>query len=353
MLLKKKILERGRQNNYDLLRVYAMLMVILNHVSDYYLIKTNYTCEEVFLFEGLSHCAVPVFLMLTGAFLIDKTANVKPKQFYLRAFNKLMVPTLIFMVIYWIHDFRLGKINSVFEALEGLKTGFTGLYAHWYVFMLVGIYAVLPVVSLVKSQVSRHSYEKFVILYFVWAMLSRHFESNAASWTIGNSLTFIGYVFVGDAIKQRIKRKNNYAGITCVIMSAIILLIDYYVLYVRVQHGDSYYNQLFGLYAAPLVIAGSLLLFIGFGLLSVKFSTFFLAKNSFIVYLCHKLVLEWLEPVFNKLEFMSSVNLTIIILIKVVFALSISLIIAMVFNTLYEKFQKFIQYSFQLGVKDE
>lgn len=54
-----------REVNYDYLRAFAMIMVILNLVADYYLQIYSGTGWEnpfpVYIFEGISHCAVPLF----------------------------------------------------------------------------------------------------------------------------------------------------------------------------------------------------------------------------------------------------------------------------------------------------
>lgn len=68
-------MDKKRENNFDVLRILAMIMVIINHVADYYLAKTNMQNLTVFLFEGIAHCANPVFLMLTGAFALEKSGG--------------------------------------------------------------------------------------------------------------------------------------------------------------------------------------------------------------------------------------------------------------------------------------
>ena len=75
---------REREINYDWMRVFAMSMVILNHIADWYLLRMAEPSRLVYLCEGLSRCAIPLFLMLTGAFVVDKAAKETPKIFYLK-----------------------------------------------------------------------------------------------------------------------------------------------------------------------------------------------------------------------------------------------------------------------------
>lgn len=66
------------------------------------------------------------------------------------------------------------------------------------------------------------------------------------------------------------------------LLGIALLAIDYFILFVRVQHGDIYYNKWLSLYAAPLVILGSILVFSGGGMLELQRDFSFLSKQ--IVY---------------------------------------------------------------------
>ena len=323
------IREHIRENNYDLIRVFAMFMVIMNHVADYYLIKTDYTSKTVFVYEGISHCAIPLFLMLTGGFLLNKATKINLKQFYIKALKKLMIPTAIFIIIYWIHDYK--KI-SVTYILSGLSKGFLGMYAHWYMFMLIGIYAVIPFILIIKFSIDSDTYEKLVLIYFIWCMLSRQLDDSKAAWTVGNSMTFLGYVMMGDLIKNKITVINNKKGLLMCLLGIALLAIDYFILFVRVQHGDIYYNKWLSLYAAPLVILGSILVFSGGGMLELQRDFSFLSKQSFIVYLCHKLVIDRVSPFWGYIEMKFKYNFKIIIPIETVLVFLISLAVAIMFN---------------------
>ena len=63
-----------RENNLDILRVIAAIMVIIQHVLAIYIFRTRdnlpgYTTTAN-LFMSVSVFAVPIFVMLSGAFLL-------------------------------------------------------------------------------------------------------------------------------------------------------------------------------------------------------------------------------------------------------------------------------------------
>lgn len=163
-----------RAINFDCMRVFAMCMVILNHIADQFVLNdsqawlhTGYT----YVFESVSHCAIPLFLMLTGVFVIEKAGKTAPKKFYLHSAKKLGIPFAVFVIIYFVYDVCIAKTKIVEDIWRGILTGFVGMYAHWYMIMLMMIYAFLPLVAFIKNRVSHEAWTKGVIIFFYGSCL--------------------------------------------------------------------------------------------------------------------------------------------------------------------------------------
>ncbi len=267
-------------------------MVIITHVADYYLLKTEMQDPIVFLFEGISHCANPLFLMLTGAFALERSGGVEPEQFWKKSFFKLGSPTIIFAVIYWVADIYVGAITNPLRICKDIATGFYQRYPHWYMSMLSSIYFVLPFIARAKKSISERTYRKAVIAYFVWAMVGLYFDEVQASWTIGLAMSYMGYVLLGNILKDWHFKKNNKIGTLLIILGSFILMLDYYIIYLMVQQGGDYYNKFLWGYKAPLVIIGTLMVYIGFNKIIVRRSFAGCAKYSFYIYLSHRLIMN-------------------------------------------------------------
>lgn len=81
----KRMMNKKREENYDLLRIVSAIAVIMIHVSAGY--KTAITSDAVFgqlyerhqieilLYNTLSRFAVPCFVMLAGAFALADDRN--------------------------------------------------------------------------------------------------------------------------------------------------------------------------------------------------------------------------------------------------------------------------------------
>ena len=338
----RKIVSNGevhRESNYDWMRVFAMCMVILNHVADYYINIWNrrelIPNRTIYICEGISHLAVPLFLMLTGVFVIDKAGKLAPKVFYIKSLKKLGRPLLIFVIAYYAYDLINGRI-TIYKVFESFYRGFASTYAHWYVVMLAMVYAFLPLVAFCKKHVEYKVYEKACIVLFVWLMIGKHFSDNTVSWGYGN-LYFLGYVLIGDIIHTRLKDKhNNIAACIFIVCSILISGLSNLILRQIVIDGGSYYNTIFS-YAGPWRVTATLIAFIGFTLLNVKRGPAIISGASYTVFLVHKLIINILDDhtyLFETVETVSNSNIKIMIpLVWIVIFIS-ALVTALIFNAL-------------------
>lgn len=334
-----------RQANYDWMRVFAMCMVILNHVADYYYCiweANGWTpSRTIYVYEGMSHFAVPLFLMLTGVFVIDKAGRTSPKEFYLKFLKKLGIPFVIFVLVYYAYDLINGRItwDGVYRSLY---RGFTSTYAHWYVVMLAMIYALLPIVAFCKKHAEYKAYEKVCVAIFVWLMTSKHFNSSTVSWGYGN-IYFLGYVLIGDVIHTRLKDKHcNAAALILIVVSVAISGTANLILRQIVIDGGSYYNTLFG-YAGPWRIAATLIAFIGFTLLDIKKDPSIIAGASYTVYLVHKLIINILDDhtgFYGMIDSITNSNIKLMIPLAWIVIFVSALVVALIFNTLLNMIMK-------------
>ncbi|MDD3241038.1 MAG: acyltransferase [Lachnospira sp.] len=117
----KETTQTRRYNNYDLLRILATIAVIVIHVNYRYFAYRAYTpsMDKYYIIESLfnmvSRFSVPIFVMLSGAFLLHKESNGDAKAFYKKSCKKLLVPTLIVMAVFLLIDeisaLRVGEVT--------------------------------------------------------------------------------------------------------------------------------------------------------------------------------------------------------------------------------------------------
>lgn len=182
-----------------------MCMVVLNHVADYFVIAQVTNTDtwkhigDTYLFEAISHCAIPLFLMLTGVYAIEKASKPSPYEFYKSSAKKLGIPFLLFVIIYYVFDICITKRKTINTIFVGIATGFQGMYAHWYMVLLTVIYAFVPLLAFIKNKTSQVAWEKEIFIFFIWTMLSFHYGNSLAAWSLSN-MYLLGYVLLGNVI---------------------------------------------------------------------------------------------------------------------------------------------------------
>lgn len=316
-------------------------MVILNHVADYYLTKANFTGPiSIYMAEAVGAPAVQLFLMLSGAFVIDKAKGQSIAAFYRKSTVKLLLPVVLIIPLYYLVAAVHGKLTVAF-VLHSLKTGFFG-HPLWYMFMLIGIYAVIPFIALIKNSVSQKTYIYLGVGYFIWAVFSNQLDSYTASYSVGCSLGFLGFVFGGDIIRHKLE-KNNIKGAFLIFVGLVLLMVNYYALYGLVINGGSYGDWLFSSTTAPLVLAGTLAIFAGFSMLRVRCSFAFWAKYTFIIYLFHKIVLDGMHYVmYKRLEMLMPTELLPVMIGELMVIFLISLGLSIIFDKIFQRLVKMV-----------
>ena len=336
--------QREHKNNYDYMRVFAMCMVILNHIADRFVTRYNQPgCSQVkytYICESISLCAIPLFLMLTGVFVIDKAGKTTAKKFYIDSAKKLGIPLGLFVIVYYVYDICVVKTKTVSAIYKGILQGFLGMYAHWYMVMLAVIYAVLPLLSFIKERVSYKTWAKCGIVFFIYVMVGHYFENSTTSWSLSN-MYLIGYVLMGNIIYRKLDSlqiKNNILGLIMLGVGIVILGLNGTMLYRVMMNSGDYYNKLLNLYSAPLIILAAIIIFTGFTIIDIKgnFSCIrCLANISYIVFLSHKILIDVVATtIFPVVEGYFNYNIKMIIPIEYLIVFPLSIIFAYIVSKL-------------------
>lgn len=87
-----------RKNNSDFLRIVSAIAIIMIHVDASWMsaavnVETGgYSLFIICVYNSISRFAVPCFLMLSGAFILDDKRNLNYRYFYSKSFKKIGVP---------------------------------------------------------------------------------------------------------------------------------------------------------------------------------------------------------------------------------------------------------------------
>ena len=150
-----------------------MYMVVQVHTGEFYYIGPGGSVLDtpaahwVGWLNSLFRSCVPLFVMISGVFLFPVTND---GAFFRKRFSRVLVPFAVWCVIYAFYLYWQGTTTMQGALLDILKipVNFGTDVGHlWFVYMLLGIYLIAPVLSPWVESASRRSMERFLALWAV------------------------------------------------------------------------------------------------------------------------------------------------------------------------------------------
>ena len=217
---------QDRKYNFELLRIFAAIAVISIHVSSSYM--EAYTSSDWLgfkyrehilvscMFELIPRFAVPSFLMLSGTFVLEDKKNADFKYYYEKVFRKIGIPSIVICATYvfcnvWLQIIEMvrnggdgkGVLNVLISAIIGKP-----FYHIWYIYMMLGVYLLIPIVIRFKKDIGENSFIKVTIIFFISAILGLWTSEHNIQWDPGLSFCYLSYCMVGYIIRKRIQKIN-------------------------------------------------------------------------------------------------------------------------------------------------
>lgn len=131
-MVNKMIKESKKDNRIELMRIIAMVLVIVLHVSNRYLLKMTdvNTVDNFFLvfINCITRVSVPLFFMISGIVNISK--NYDRKKYFSRIFRMIVILIVWTLVYYFTGNYKpINLLHSLFSFLRPHL---------WYMYALIG-----------------------------------------------------------------------------------------------------------------------------------------------------------------------------------------------------------------------
>ncbi len=296
----------------DTARSIATLAVILVHILGVYINsygsidETSWAITTLFG-SGIRFC-VPFFLMLTGALLLNKDYTIK--SFLKKRFSRILLPFLFWSIIYVFIQNNFQIDNSI-KDLSSIFLKPTAFHL-WYIYMLIGIYLIIPVVNQVTKGVSRNIILYylliwFAVLFFNLPLLSKLPKSFDLTYFSG----YLGYVLLGFYLYRYSGNVFRYKKILFTIfLASVLFTFGFTYLYSTkyFKYADQFFN-----YLTPNIVLMSSSLFLLLMNSSSPHGKFtvlvnLISKYSYGIYLSHIatiMLLQFFLPHLFQLNLMS------------------------------------------------
>jgi len=173
MAVKSPEKPKNRFYYIDFLRALAIFAVIILHNSadaagQYNKIPATDWLSAAF-YNGLTRCCVPMFVMLSGALLLQPDRDVTIKELFRKRLPKLLIPLVVWSIIYEAFQFYTDKGYGTFNLLTALKAFYQGplVFHFWFLYMMIGIYLVYPIINTFIRAATKSQVQYFIAVWFV------------------------------------------------------------------------------------------------------------------------------------------------------------------------------------------
>ena len=342
-----------REENIDLLRIVTFIGIIAIHVSGAFLgiYKNNIdTVNTLYKFTAcLYNCigrfGVPVFLMISGEFLLKNKKILNYKVFYEKSFKKIFLPTIIFSIVFFIYKIIINFLNNSNEIIEIIKNFIIGkpFYHMWYMYMLIGVYICIPILIKIKEKIGEKMFEKITYIYFSISIICLWTTDSTIQWNPGISVLYLSYVMIGYVISTKVREKSKLKFLIFTAISVCIELLMSIILEFLINSGYESKLQIQE-NTSPLSALAGIFIFIAFNYLKTEKNWFKLSNLTFYGYIIHALILDVILKIniiiFGK-DFYLKMNPIIIIPCIIIIILILSFIFSYILQKMVKRIHNF------------
>lgn len=287
----------------DAIRACATFSVVLLHV----LMRNDWTgySDSIWWFSDVLHAfakpAVPLFVMLSGTFLLDPAKSFSLGAFWKKRAPRVFLPFLAWSLayavwqIYWLHNWPLSELPRRF--LD------SNISVHlWFVYMLAGLYLALPILRRFVAAATQGDLIYFLVLWFAAVGIAPHIGLDNIAGYVVAATGFTGYFIAGYWLGKMNPRPGAIkwlaAGITLVAITNAILSHEF------AAHTDGYFDEDFSMMndQGPTVAILSFLVFYFFRSLTYErvpripaIAIATISTAGYGIYLAHPMILVFLE----------------------------------------------------------
>lgn len=197
--MENKISNKKRLVYLDILNILAILCVIAMHCNG---IVHNYSTanwwKTSLIVECVAYFAVPLFLMISGSNLFAYKEKYDTKTFFKKRFCKVLIPFIFWAFIMCIWKNHIGEIQLDKANVKDIISGFfqnKEEFTYYFLFIILGIYLTLPVLSNLSDKKYRKSLWYAVGIYFVFnAFIPNILSLFGIYYNADLGLTITGYM---------------------------------------------------------------------------------------------------------------------------------------------------------------
>ena len=227
----------------DIIRTVAIVSIILLHATaDLTVPQMNqfeiirWTINDVY--QSIGRIGVPLFAMLSGALLLQPGKRDTLTVFFNKRWARIGLPWIFWGAFFFTWDFGIEKQPLTSNTIiQGVLTG--PYYNFWYLYMLLGIYLLTPILRVTLAKVNRVVVKRYIGLWFLGAavlpfagvLTTLSLFSNiwtTSAWVVYLLLGLVGYFVLG-AFMVNVQVKRSFLSILAILGVALTVISIYII----------------------------------------------------------------------------------------------------------------------------
>jgi surface polysaccharide O-acyltransferase-like enzyme len=246
-----------------------MIGVLLLHASGQWIISSQEMSQlnhlelvhwsVVDVYQSVGLMGVPLFLMLTGALLLQPEKTDTLREFFKKRWARIGLPSLFWFAAYFVWDFLVQGIPFTGSAIvQGLLNGpYTQM---WYLYVLVGLYLLTPIIRIFIAHADQTLVKYFVILWVLGVAIIPFFTLFTIFQLNSNVFALTGYIgfFVLGTYLSTVEIRRSTLSML-ILLGVASTAVSTFVLTAAVGGAEMYFFQQ---YFSPTIILASVTVFL-------------------------------------------------------------------------------------------
>lgn len=303
---------KERVQYLDILRIVATLGVLCNHIplAAVHIYDKSATDVDRFLVNGnvhVMHFAVPVFVMITGALLLQPEKEIDYKKILTKyVWRMVVILALVGTTFAWMEIYFKDKHFAMEQMPYAMLNTLEGnTWKHmWYLYMLIGLYLILPMLKATVNILDQLQLDCLIFLGLLFTCVMPGLEKFTGI-SVGINFPIVSqYVF---CLLLGYRMSKTKFCRWRILMALVLLLIVAYMAMGYLEYVMGYKSlTLFSAYNSPLMILYSACVFLLFKSLPWKGESLLthggnsFARDSFGIYVFHML---WVNIIYKVIKF--------------------------------------------------
>lgn len=256
-------MDAQKKSYIEFLRIAACFLVIVNHTNSMIFLSTtpSPTWFASLSYFFLSKIAVPLFLMIMGALLLEKRDT--PKKSALRVARIAAVLLISSALCYLYYGFQGGYLDKLsIVTFFSIIPQFSMSNAFWYLYLYLGLLCLLPLLQRMTAAFGKRALEwllfmtigvmgTFPLLHAVFPSFAIHSDFTAPLFS-----PYIGAVFCGYYMERYVPNTKKTFGISLGLFLGTIA-VQVFATFGLYQRDPSFYLQLDDRTFLPIMVSAA------------------------------------------------------------------------------------------------